>query len=165
VAHVADAGDSARLQAPALHHARIQLYLTVSIQARADARVEERLVFHVAHGCNRGRQRASADLRPPQVQRALDCGLPPRTLGCRNWARASMDYQRGGGQGATSGGLEGAAVRQPAFLGSPVGDELDTPADRGALGRPPLAKPPLGVRTPNRRSPLRPTGNLVFTGH
>jgi hypothetical protein len=99
----------------------------------------------VAHRRDSCCQRALADFRPPQLQRAFDGGLPSRTLSRRNWARASVDDERGGGQEATLGGLEGAAVDHPAFLVSPVGDELVTPSDRGAFRRPPLAKPPLGI--------------------
>jgi len=119
----------------------------------------------LAHGCDGGGQRTFADLRPPQLQRALDSGLPSRTFGGGSWTRASMDDERGGGQRATSGRLESAAVHHPAFLSSPVGDVLVTPADRGALRRPPLAKPALGVRTPHCGSPFSTTLNLVFAGH
>ena len=119
----------------------------------------------MAHRGDRGRQRAFADLSPTQLQPALDCSLTPRPLGGPNWARASVDDERGRGQCATSSGLEGAAVHHPAFLGSPVGHELVTPADGRALGRPPLAEAPLGVRTPNSRSPFGTARNLVFAGH
>ena len=165
MAHIANTRDAPRPQVPALHHACIQLRLAIRIQARADAGVQERFVLHVADGRDNGGQRTLADLGPPHLQGAVDGGLAARPLGGGNGARASVDYERGRGQGATSGRLESAAVRHAALVRSPVGDERDAPADRGALRRSPLSEPPVGVRTPNRRSPLFATRNLIFVGH
>jgi hypothetical protein len=76
-----------------------------------------------------------------------------------------MDYERGSGQGFSSGLLEGPAIRDPAFVGPPVGYENDAPADRRAFGGSPLEEPPLGVRAPHRRTSFRAALNPNFASH
>jgi hypothetical protein len=73
-----------------------------------------------------------------------------------------MDYERGSGQGFSSGLLESPAIRDPALVGPPVRHENDAPADRRALRGSPLREPPLGVRAPHRRTPFRTALNPSF---
>ena len=73
--HVAQACRAARAQPGALHDSRIQLDLSVAVQRRAYARVEQRLVFQVAHRGDRGHQGATDDLAPTGLEGSLDGGL------------------------------------------------------------------------------------------
>ena len=81
VAHVFQARHPAGAKRRSFHHARVELDLSVSVQARADTGVEQGLVFHVTNGGHRGGQRPVADLGPTDLQSPFNRGLPPRTLG------------------------------------------------------------------------------------
>ena len=94
VAHVLQTGNPTCPEVGAHHDAGVQLDDSVSIQAGADAGVEEGLVFHEPDGGHHGGQRPIADLRPGGVSCPLDGGLPERTFRVGDWTGAAMDDQR-----------------------------------------------------------------------
>jgi hypothetical protein len=69
---VTQAGATTCPELRTLHHAGVQLDFAVAVQGRADAGVEERLVFHVADRRNRRGQGTVADLAPPDVAGAFN---------------------------------------------------------------------------------------------
>jgi hypothetical protein len=107
--------------------------------------------------CDRRGQCAVTDACPAELEGALDGGLARCTLNRRNGTRAAVNYERGRGQGFSSGRLEGPAVHRAALLDSPVGNVKNAPADGRAVRGAPLSKPPIGVRTPERRAPFSTT--------
>ena len=64
MADVAECRGPAGTAVGADHDARVELDLTVAVQRRAEAGVEERLVLHVAHGRHHRRKRTASDQRP-----------------------------------------------------------------------------------------------------
>ena len=91
--HIPKARRAADAQAPALHHTRVQLDLTVRIEAGADSGVEQRLVFHVADGGDRGGKGPAPDLAPAGVARPLDGGLARGALALRHRPGAAVHDQ------------------------------------------------------------------------
>src|SRR5256714_5967714 len=77
---VAQAGCTSRAKPRALHDSRIQLDLSVAVQRGAYARVEQRLVLHLAHRGDRGHQGATSDLAPACLEGSLDSGLALSSL-------------------------------------------------------------------------------------
>lgn len=100
MADVAQACRASGAKSRALHDARVELDLTVGVEARADAGVEERLVLHVPHGHHGGGECAQSDRGPAGVPGALDGGLAKWQLRLRDGASAAMNDQRRTGQSA-----------------------------------------------------------------
>src|ERR1700687_480200 len=73
--NVFEPGDPAGAKLRALHHAGVQLHHTVKVEARTDAGVEERLVFHEPDRRNHCGQGTAGDSRPTGVACSLDCGF------------------------------------------------------------------------------------------
>src|ERR1700674_1814569 len=94
VAYVLEAGDTASTQLGAFHDAGVEFDYPVLVQARADACVEERLVFHEPDGGGYSSQSAIADLRPAGVACPLDGGLPERAFTFRDRPGAAVDDHR-----------------------------------------------------------------------
>lgn len=92
--HVFEPRHAARPQLGPLHDPGVQLHDSIQVEARADAGVEQRLVFHQPdRGQYRG-QRSGADLRPAGVARPLDGRLPEGTLPFGDRTGSAVDDQR-----------------------------------------------------------------------
>ena len=87
VSHVADCADPTGPQLCAFHHPRVELDLTLQVETRPDACVEQRLILELAHGGHRRKEGPSPDERPTYRERSIDRSLAQRALG--DWRRPS----------------------------------------------------------------------------
>jgi hypothetical protein len=98
MAHVLEPGRAARPQLHSFHDPGVKLHDAVKVEARADAGVEERLVFHEPDSSEDGRQGTAGDLGPTGIAGALDGSLPGSALCFRYGPGSAVDDQsRAGG--------------------------------------------------------------------
>jgi len=97
IANVLDGRDGARLQCVAVHQDRIELHVTIEIEMRTDAGVENRIVFEQHDGGFGGIYRGAAVCKefPAGRQRAADAGAAGVEIFRGNISGAAMDDERG----------------------------------------------------------------------
>jgi hypothetical protein len=79
--HITDGAHATGPQQGTLHHAGVELNVTLEVQTGSDSRVEQWLIFEMADGGHCCGEGATADKRPTRRERSLDRRLPLRALG------------------------------------------------------------------------------------
>ena len=99
MAHVLEPGGAARSQPGPLHHPGVELHDPVQVETRADAGVEDRLVFHQPDRREHRGQRPAAYLTPAGVAGSVDRRLPKSALAFRDRAGSAVDDESRSGRG------------------------------------------------------------------